>query len=180
MGPFPEFRRTLIWYSQQGMFLINNIYIVCAVPECFPSDILLWLLLSFLPIWNGSAMNMQIDPSADTGMMPPMSHVCHKTPIFWSCPSKGLRHFWLQICIGHRKQHVGWTRKKKILFSFSVWHLPGGRKCRARWKSYCWNSDQSVIKCHDLICQRRSHFQGQSLHLCMRVCVCACVVSLCL
>lgn len=80
--------------------------------------------------------------------------------------------------LGHRKQHVGMNKKKKILFSFSVWHLPGGRKCRAHWKSYCWNSDQSVIKCHDLICQSCFHFQGQSLHLC--VCVRVCVVSLCI
>lgn len=70
------------------------------------------------------------------------------------------------------------NKKKKILFSFSVWHLPGGRKCRAHWKSYCWNSDQSVIKCHDLICQSCFHFQGQSLHLCMCVHVCGELVHL--
>lgn len=77
--------------------------------QTFPYD----CFFPFFPIWNGSAINMQTDLSANTGMMSPMSHVCHKNPFFWSCPSKGLRHFRLQICIGHRKQHVGWTRKKK-------------------------------------------------------------------
>lgn len=132
----------------------------------------------FLPFWIGSAINMQTDLGAYAGTVSPMSHVCHKIPFFWDmerqcCPSKGLRHFWIQIHIlGTENSTPGWTRgKKKIMFSFSVWHLPGGRKCRAHWKSYCWNSDQPVIKCHDLICQSCSHFQGQSLHLCMRICV---------
>lgn len=64
--------------------------------------------------------------------------------------------------MSHRKQHVGW---KKILFSFSV-TFAWGKKCRAHWQADSWGPDQSVTKCHHLICQSALPFPGQLLLLC--------------
>lgn len=121
MGPFPEFRRTLTWYSQQRMFLVFNLYIkfVQFLSAFFQIDIPLRLvfLLSSLLKWE---CNKHADwPGYQSRQNVPTSHSWHKPPFSWGvkregCPSKGLRHFWIQICIlGTQNNTWGWTRKKK-------------------------------------------------------------------
>lgn len=103
----------------KGCSSLLTFTLVCTVPACFPPDVPLWLFFPFLLFWNGSATNVQSDPGANAGTMSPRSLSCRKTPFSWGteregCPSKGLRYFWIQICIlGTENSASGWTREKK-------------------------------------------------------------------
>lgn len=120
MGPFPEFR-TLTWYSLQGMFLVFNLYIkfVQFLSAFLQIHIPLRLFFSLSSLLKRECQIHADWPWYQSRQNVPMSHSWQKPPFSWGmkregCPSKGLRHFWIQICIlGTENNTWEWTRKKK-------------------------------------------------------------------
>lgn len=119
MGPFPEFRRILIWYSQQGIFLFISL---CIKFVQFRSAFLQTSLTNVFSI--SCLLKWEFNKRAGWPWcqcrhdVPYAPHLLQNSFLLGhgegGLPFQRVKAFLnTDSYLRHRKQHVGWTRKKR-------------------------------------------------------------------